>query len=69
MICTTFCALCTVVGSVTISRAFARKGKLKIFVRAQKIKTRAMRELWYFWRFLGSNYSYVVKNGKILKKY
>ncbi len=55
--------------SVTISRAFARKGKLKIFVRAQKIKTRAMRELWYFRRFLGSKYSYVEKIGKIWKKY
>ena len=28
-----------------------------------------MRELWYFRRFLGSKYSYVVKIGKILKKY
>ena len=40
--------------SVTISRAFARKGKLKIFVRAQKKQTRAMRELRFFSRFLAS---------------
>ncbi len=55
--------------SVTISRAFARKGKLKIFVRAQKILSRAILELWYFWSFLGFKYSYVVKIGKIWKKY
>ncbi len=40
--------------SVTIIRAFARKGKLKIFVRAQKNETRAMRELRFFSRFLKS---------------
>ena len=39
--------------SVTISRAFARKGQLKIFVRAQKIISRAMRKKWYFKRFWG----------------
>ncbi len=40
--------------SVTISRAFARKGKLKIFVRAQKNATRPKRELRFFSRFLES---------------
>ncbi len=42
----------TLAGSVTISRAFARKGRLKIFVRAQKKQFRAMRKLRFFSRFL-----------------
>ncbi len=53
--------------SVTISRAFARKGKLKIFFRAQKNISRAMREKGYFKRFLGCQNSYVVKNEIVLK--
>ncbi len=44
-----------VLGSVTTSRAFARKGKLKIFAPAQKNETRAMRELRYISRFLKSS--------------
>ncbi len=55
--------------SVTISRAFARKGKLKIFFRAQKMISRAMREKLYFKRFLGFLDCYVVKNDNIFKKY